>query len=166
MIIKTNIQKTLPEWSNCYDLIKILKRNLPPSTPSLHLWFLEKIFVKTLVYERKICYAMPPTHLWLMRQVAVNASIILSYPSMCTNEWRPTASTLCPLSLPCKKLVAVMLKTKLERTIFREFLGYWWPFWMQHLLRYGTRVFEEERRCQTILIFDRFRLVISLQNKY
>ena len=23
--------------------------------------------------------------------------------SMCTNEWNPTASTLCPLGLPCKK---------------------------------------------------------------
>ena len=22
---------------------------------------------------------------------------------MCTNEWFPTASTFCPLSLPCKK---------------------------------------------------------------
>ena len=54
-----------------------------------------------LVHASKICYAMPPTHMQLMRQLAVNAS---SYPSMCTNKWRPTASTHWLLSLPCKKL--------------------------------------------------------------
>ena len=42
--------------------------------------------------------------------------------------------------------VAVMLKTKLKRHILREFPGYWWLFWMQLLLRYGARLFEEERR--------------------
>ena len=76
---------------------------------------------------------------------------------------RPTASTLCPLSLPRKESVAVTLKTKLKRTIFREFPGYWWPFWTQHLSRYGARLFEEERRRWTILIFDRFRLVVLEQ---
>ena len=95
-----------------------------------------------------------------MRQLAVNAS---SYPSTCADEWRPTASTLCPLSLPRKESVAVTLKTKLKRTIYREFPGYWWPFWTQHLSRYGARLFEEERRRWTILIFDRFRLVVLEQ---
>ena len=41
--------------------------------------------------------AMPPTHLRLMRQLAVNAS---SYPSTCTDEWRPTVSTV---GLPSEK---------------------------------------------------------------
>ena len=38
---------------------------------------------------------MPPMHLRLMRQLAVNAR---SYPSMCTDEWRPTVSTVGLLS--------------------------------------------------------------------
>ena len=33
--------------------------------------------------------------------LAVNAS---SYPSMCTDKWLPTVSTVCPLGLPHKKL--------------------------------------------------------------
>ena len=37
---------------------------------------------------------MPPTNLQLMCHL-----------SMCTEEWYPTASTLCPLSLPRKKTI-------------------------------------------------------------
>ena len=29
--------------------------------------------------------------------------VVMCHPSMCTNEWRSIASTLCPLSLPCQK---------------------------------------------------------------
>ena len=36
----------------------------------------------------------------------------------------PTASMLCPLSLPCKKAQAVRLKAKLKRPILREFCDY------------------------------------------
>ena len=99
---------------------------------------------------------MPPTHLWLIRQLAVNAS---SYPSTCADECVQQLAH-CPLSLPRKESVAVTLKTKLKRTIFREFPGYWWPFWTQHLSRYGARLFEEERRRWN---FDRFRLVVLEQ---
>ena len=53
----------------------------------------EKIFVRILVYASKICHVMPPMHLWLMHQLVVNSS---SYPSMCIDEWCPTASTLPP----------------------------------------------------------------------
>ena len=52
-----------------------------------------------------------------------------------------------------------MLKTKLKRPILREFPGYWWLFWTQNLSCYGARLFEEEKRRWTILIFDRCRLV-------
>ena len=55
------------------------------------------------------------------RVIAVDASSA----HMRIDEWRPTASTFCPLSLPRKKSVAVILKTKLKSTIFREFPGYW-----------------------------------------
>ena len=55
--------------------------------------------------------------------------------------------------------VAVMLKMKLKQPILRGFPGYWWLFWMQHLSRYSTRLFEEERKRWTIPIFDHFRLV-------
>ena len=37
-------------------------------------------------------YAVPPTHLRLMRHH-------VTYSHVCTDEWRPTASKVCPLSL-------------------------------------------------------------------
>ena len=41
---------------------------------------------------------------------AIYALVIdASFLHVCFNEWRPTASTLCPLSLPCKKAQAVSL---------------------------------------------------------
>ena len=50
------------------------------------------------------------------------------------------------------------------RSIFREFPGYWWIFWTKHLLCYGARIFEEERKKERkkerrwmILTFNRFR---------
>ena len=36
--------------------------------------------------------------------IKLRLMLILSYPSTCADEWRPTASTLCLLSLPCKEL--------------------------------------------------------------
>ena len=41
---------------------------------------------------------MPPMHSQLMHR-----------PSTCSNEWRPTVSTLCPLSLSHKKMLVVSL---------------------------------------------------------
>ena len=40
---------------------------------------------------------MPPTHLQLYARVT------------CTDEWHPTASTLCPLGLPRRKALVVSL---------------------------------------------------------
>ena len=61
------------------------------------------ILLSTLIFWKKSlknscfsllqCYAMPPTHFQLMR-----------HPSTCTNEWRPASSTLCPSSLPRRKV--------------------------------------------------------------
>ena len=69
--------------------------------------------------------------------------------------------TLPPQSSPQKNHrseIADTLKMKLKRHIIREFLCYWWLFWMQHLSRYGARLFEEERRRRwTILTYDYFR---------
>ena len=36
-------------------------------------------------------------------------AVDVSFLHMCTNKWLPTASTLCPLSLPSKKAQAVSL---------------------------------------------------------
>ena len=36
-------------------------------------------------------------------------AVDVSFLHVCTNEWLPTASTLCPLSLPSKKAQAVSL---------------------------------------------------------
>ena len=55
--------------------------------------------------------------------------IVVNAPSVyvCINNWWPTASMLCPLSLHHKKITGT-LKTKLKRPILREFPGYWWLF--------------------------------------
>ena len=61
-----------------------------------------------------------------MHVIAVDASSV----HVCIDKWHPTASMLCPLSLPCKKNrrneIVVTLKTKLKMHILREFPGYWW----------------------------------------
>ena len=61
--------------------------------------FCKKFFNKILIYAlflacfNKNCNAVLPMHLQLM-----------CHPSKaCTDEWRPTVSTLCPFSLPCRK---------------------------------------------------------------
>ena len=63
--------------------------------------------------------------------------------------------------------IAVTFKMKLKRHILREFTGYWWLFWTQHLMCYSARLFEEERRIErrtwTILIFDCFRFATLKQ---
>ena len=54
----------------------------------------------------------------------------------------------------------------------REFPGYWWLFWTQHLPRYDARLVEEERKKEerrrrwTIVSFDRFRLATLEQFLY
>ena len=106
--------------------------------------FLIKIF--------NFCYTVYTTH-----TIAVD----VSSSHVCIDEWLPTASTLCPLSLLCKKAqVPVAVKAKLKWSIPREFHDYWWLFWMLHVSHYGTRLAEERRRRRrkkmtTILTFDR-----------
>ena len=63
---------------------------------------------------------MPPTHLRLMR-----------HSSTCTNEWRPTASTLCPLGLTRKKAHEVSqsyAQKEAQNDHPREFPTYRWLF--------------------------------------
>ena len=100
----------------------------------------------------EVRYAMPPkricswcVNLRLMRQLAVNASsyaykYVARAPTNGVQQLIHSAFSVFPSR---KKSVAVMLKTKLKRTIFRQFPGYWWSFWMQHLSRFGARLFEE-----------------------
>ena len=47
---------------------------------------------------------------------------------MCTNEWRPTASTLCPLSLPRNKVQAVNLSYPQSKAQMHHPQSYWWLF--------------------------------------
>ena len=57
---------------------------------------------------------------------AVDASSF-AHACMCVDKWCPTASTLCPLNLPHKKIaevrVTVMLKTKLNGPFSENFLA-------------------------------------------
>ena len=112
--------------------------------PSLHgLDFFFEIFLWRFVSDKNlltICYAVPCTHI-----------IAMHHPCICVDKWLPTASTLCPLSLSCKKAQAVSpsyAQSKAQRTISREFCDYWWLFQMLHVSRYGTsyRLVEEERK--------------------
>ena len=51
----------------------------------------------------------------------------VSFLHACTNKWHPTASTLCPLSLPRKKAQAVSLsytQSKAQMNHPREFPDY------------------------------------------
>ena len=68
---------------------------------------------------------------------------------MCIDEWRPTTSTLCPLSLSRKKSQAVSpsyAQSKAKKTIPGEFHGYWWLFRTLHILGYGARLAEERKK--------------------
>ena len=81
---------------------------------------------------------MPPTHSRLMRHSIAH-------------EWHPTASTLCPLSLPHRKAHMVSLDfaqndSKLKRTIPREFSDCWWLFRTLHISHHGARLVEEKRK--------------------
>ena len=64
---------------------------------------------------------MLPTHLWLIRQCNLR---LMHHPILahaCTDEWCTTVVHSAPLSLSRKKSVAVMLKMKLKRTLFRKY---------------------------------------------
>ena len=63
-----------------------------------------------------------------------------------TDEWHPTANTLCPTIEKHLRYVTVMLKTKHKSTTPREFPGYWWLFQTQHLTRYSARLVEERKK--------------------
>ena len=81
---------------------------------------------------------------------------------MCIDEWRPTTSILCPLSLPRKKAQVVSpsyAQSKAKNTIPREFHGYWWLFRMLHVSGYGARLAEERKKeeDEQFLLLDRFR---------
>ena len=68
-------------------------------------------------------------------------------PYCCITGKQPAPSA--PSVFPAKNRrseIAVTLKAKLKWTIFREFPGYLWLFWTQHLSRCGARLVEEERR--------------------
>ena len=95
-------------------------------------------------------------HLWLMWQIVVNAS---SYPSMCTNKWCPTASTLCPLSLPCKNHRSACGHSHAQNEVQKDHGGF---FECNAYCVMALGWLKKERR-RTILIFDRFRLVILEQ---
>ena len=93
--------------------------------------FFQPIFLVSFIY-----YTLLPTHLQSMR-----------YPSMCTDEWHPTASHSAPtiekaLEL-CHNYVQNQVPEKMHTP--REFPGYWWLFRMQYLSRYNARLVEEKR---------------------
>ena len=96
-----------------------------------------------------ICYAVSPTHSRFMHTSSTHMH--------CGR--RMASNTLPPQSL--QKIAGVFakshitLKTKLKRTIPREFPGYWWLFWC--LSHYSARLVEERKKI-TILSFDCFRL--------
>ena len=56
---------------------------------------METCFCSCLISFLSICYAVPHMHKQLMHH------------DVCSDKWHPTASTLCPLSLPHKKAQAV-----------------------------------------------------------
>ena len=76
---------------------------------------------------------------------AAHVIALMRHPRhVCIDEW--PAYTLCPLSLPRKKPVAVMLKTKLKRTMFREFSDYLYIIVIFLNATLIARLLEEERR--------------------
>ena len=95
----------------------------------------------------KICYTVLLIHLRLM-----------CHPSMCTDKWHPTASTLCsvPLSLPSRKaLEESYAQNKARRDHPRNFLTILVAISDSTSLHYGTRLAEGERERErwTVLIF-------------
>ena len=67
--------------------------------------------------------------------------ILLTIVHVCTDEWRPTASTLCPLCwLPRKKVQAVSSSyaQKLKCTILKNFLTIFGLFWTLHISCYSA----------------------------
>ena len=92
------------------------------------------------------CYTVLPMHLRLMRYASAH---------MHRQNGVQKLIHSAPTIEKCWVYVAVMLKTKHKSTTPREFPGYWWLFWMQHLSHYSARLIEERR--WTMLIFDRFR---------
>ena len=79
---------------------------------------LQEIFLKILAYVRILQEKLlhdAATRLWFM-----------CHPSMCTNQWRPTTSTLCPLILLRKKMQEVShsyTQNKVQKYHLREFSG-------------------------------------------
>ena len=84
-------------------------------------------------------------HLWLMH-----------LSSTCTDEWCPTASIHCPLSLPCKKSTMKLslnyAQNKIQNAQSQRMSWlYWWLFQTQHIPRWKERKKNNSD-------FDHFRL--------
>ena len=70
-----------------YEIINFSSTSLRMLVINLNFLFL--LFLKTCILFVTQCRP------WF--------SQLMHHPSTCTDEWRPTASTLCLLSLPCKR---------------------------------------------------------------
>ena len=87
-------------------------------------------------------------------------SCIISF-SKKNDEWRPTASTHCPLSLSHKKLQewgCSYTQNEAQKAHPQRISWLLVAFWTQHLLRYGARLFEERRRWTILHDFRLFQV--------
>ena len=57
-----------------------------------------------IIFPQKVLGKYSNISQYISLQYAIrHTSVLLQHYSTCTDEWRPTASTLCLLSLPCKR---------------------------------------------------------------
>ena len=93
----------------------------------------------------------------------------MCHPRMCVDKWRPTASMLCLLSLPCKKVQVVSpmqlcSKQSSKGPSPENFVTIaWWLFWTLHVSRYGTVKLSEGKRQDTSC---GGQICISLSHKF
>ena len=111
---------------------------------------------------KEICYVMPPTHLWLMRQVAVNASIILARAPM--NGVQQLVHS-APSVFPAKNRSQLCSKRSSKGLPSESFLatGDLFECNTYHVTALGCLKKKED--AEQFWFFDRFSLVISLQNQ-
>ena len=98
-------------------------------------------------------------------------TVDMSFSHVCTDEWHLTASTLCPLSLPHKKVQAVSpsyAQSEAQMNHPQRILGLFVAILNATHITFGARLVEERRirrRWWTILTFDRFRFA-TLNSHY
>ena len=83
----------------------------------------------------------------------VHQPFIGAHPCMCANEWHPTASTLCPLSLPHRKAQVVSLgyaqnEAQMNHPQGRSFLtvGGFFECYTYHVMALGWLKKEERKK--------------------